>query len=146
VNEATFYRAQAALDGRVNVNKATLEGAFVDELALLPTPGSMRLVKGSHLPRLGAAAGGSERPDDGAGAPRQADPAEARPLDEAFLYSDRRRPASHRYSLSNHSAPRYAVMTGGPTEAGHYVPLSLCVSVVRFSEERSTLTTRRPGR
>lgn len=98
VDEATFYRAQAVLDGRivvvgprqrnhpdfplrgfvrceacgrpltgswskgrsdryayyhcqrqcraVNVNKATLEGAFVDELALLqPTPGYMRLVK-----------------------------------------------------------------------------------------------------
>jgi hypothetical protein len=98
VDEATFYRAQAVLDGRivvtgprqrnhpdfplrgfvrceacgrpltgswskgrnghyayyhcqrqcraVNVSKATLEGAFVDELALLqPTPGYMRLVK-----------------------------------------------------------------------------------------------------
>jgi len=98
VDEATFYRAQAFLDGRVvvsgprqrnhpdsplrgfvrcdvcgrpltggwskgrnghyayyhcqrqcravNVSKATLEGAFVDELALLqPTPGYMRLVK-----------------------------------------------------------------------------------------------------
>ena len=30
----------------VNISKATLEGAFVDELALLqPTPGYMRLVK-----------------------------------------------------------------------------------------------------
>ena len=98
IDEATFYRAQAVLDGRVvvagprqrnhpdfplrgfvrceacgrpltgswskgrnghyayyhcqrqcravNVSKATLEGAFVDELALLqPTPGYMRLVK-----------------------------------------------------------------------------------------------------
>ena len=98
VDEATFYRAQAVLDGRVvvsgprlrnhpdfplrgfvccddcgrpltgswskgrnghyayyhcqrqcravNVSKAALEGAFVDELALLqPTPGYMRLVK-----------------------------------------------------------------------------------------------------
>jgi site-specific DNA recombinase len=98
VDEATFYRAQAVLDGRVvvsgprqrnrpdfplrgfvrceacgrpltgswskgrngryayyhcqrqcravNVSKAVLEGAFVDELALLqPTPGYMRLVK-----------------------------------------------------------------------------------------------------
>jgi site-specific DNA recombinase len=98
VDEATFFRAQAVLDGRVvvagprqrnhpdfplrgfvrceacgrpltgswskgrnghyayyhcqrqcravNVSKATLEGAFVDELALLqPTPGYMRLVK-----------------------------------------------------------------------------------------------------
>jgi hypothetical protein len=34
----------------VNVSKATLEGAFVDELALLqPTPGYMRLVKGRIL-------------------------------------------------------------------------------------------------
>jgi len=98
VDEATFYRVQAVLDGRVvvagprnrnhpdfllrgfvrcercgrpltgswskgrsghyayyhcqrqcravNISKATLEGAFVDELALLqPTPGYMRLVK-----------------------------------------------------------------------------------------------------
>src|SRR4051794_23600290 len=98
IDEATFYRVQAVLDGRgvvagarprdhpgfslrgfvrcetcgrpltgswskgrnghyayyhcqrqcraVNVSKATLEGAFVDELALLqPTPGYMRLVK-----------------------------------------------------------------------------------------------------
>ena len=98
MDEATFYRAQAVLDGRivvagprqrnhpdfplrgfvrcetcgrpvtgswskgrnghyayyhcqkpcrsVNVGKAALEGAFVDELALLqPTPGYMRLVK-----------------------------------------------------------------------------------------------------
>jgi hypothetical protein len=102
VDEATFYRAQAVLDGRivvagprrrnnpdfplrgfvrcdvcgrpltgswskgrnghyayyhcqkqcraVNVSKATLEGAFVDELALLqPTPGYMRLVRDQVL-------------------------------------------------------------------------------------------------
>jgi hypothetical protein len=102
VDEATFYRAQAVLDGRVvvsgprqrnrpdfplrgfvrceacgrpltgswskgrngryayyhcqrqcravNVSKAVLEGAFVDELALLqPTPGYMRLVKNRIL-------------------------------------------------------------------------------------------------
>jgi hypothetical protein len=36
----------------VNVSKAALEGAFVDDLALLqPTPGYMRLVKDRrHLP------------------------------------------------------------------------------------------------
>jgi site-specific DNA recombinase len=109
VDEATFYRAQAVLDGRVvvfgprqrnrpnfplrgfvrcdacgrpltgswskgrngryayyhcqrqcravNVSKAVLEGAFVDELALLqPTPGYMRLGEGSHPSRMGAAA------------------------------------------------------------------------------------------
>ena len=132
VDEATFYRAQAVLDGRVvvsgprqrnhpdfplrgfvrcevcgrpltgswskgrnghyayyhcqrqcravNVSKAALEGAFVDELALLqPTPGYMRLVKDRILHVWEQRRCGSERADDGAGAPRQSDPAEARP-------------------------------------------------------------------
>jgi hypothetical protein len=38
----------------VNISKATLERAFVDELALLqPTPGYMRLVKDRILLRVG---------------------------------------------------------------------------------------------
>jgi hypothetical protein len=42
----------------VNISKATLERAFVDELALLqPTPGYMRLVKDRILLRVGTTAG-----------------------------------------------------------------------------------------
>src|SRR6478735_9171606 len=64
----------------VNVSKAVLEGAFVDELALLqPTPGYMRLVKDRILHVWAAAVRRSRRADCGAGATGQGDPAEARP-------------------------------------------------------------------
>ncbi len=133
IDEATFYRAQAVLDGRVpwprrvsattrtfrcgascaarscgrpltgswskgrngryayyhcprrcravNVSKAELEGAFVDELALLqPTPGYMRLVKDRILYVWEQRVRRGQRPD----APSRsggvkADPPEARP-------------------------------------------------------------------
>jgi len=46
----------------------TLEGAFVDELALLqPTPGLHAASEGSHPSRVGAAPCGSERAVDGTG-------------------------------------------------------------------------------
>jgi site-specific DNA recombinase len=141
VDEATFYRAQAVLDGRVvvsgprqrnhpdfplrgfvrcdvcgrpltgswskgrnghyayyhcqrqcravNVSKATLEGAFVDELALLqPTPGYMRLVKDRILhvweQRRAEA---SERTTEQERRVRAIQQKLDR-LDEAFLYSE----------------------------------------------------------
>jgi hypothetical protein len=127
VDEATFYRAQAVLDGRVvvagprqrnhsdfplpgfvrceicgrpltgswskgrndhyayyhcqrqcravNVSKAALEAAFVDELALLqPTPGYMRLVKDRILHVWEQRRG--ERPDNGTATAGQCNPAE----------------------------------------------------------------------
>ena len=44
-NDASDYHCQRQCRA-VNISKGTLEGAFVDELALLqPTPGYMRLVK-----------------------------------------------------------------------------------------------------
>ena len=141
VDEATFYRAQAVLDGRivvagprqrshpdfplrgfvrcdacgrpltgswskgrnghyayyhcqkpcrsVNVGKAALEGAFVDELALLqPTPGYMRLVKDRILyvweQRRGEAKDRTAEQDRRVKAIQQ----KLDRLDEAFLYSE----------------------------------------------------------
>jgi hypothetical protein len=141
VDEATFYRAQAVLDGRivvtgprqrnhpdfplrgfvrceacgrpltgswskgrnghyayyhcqrqcraVNVSKAPLEGAFVDELALLqPTPGYMRLVKDRILHaweqrRAKANERTTEQERRVKGIQQKLDQ-----LDEAFLYSE----------------------------------------------------------
>ena len=145
VDEATFYRAQAVLDGRivvagprqrnhpdfplrgfvrceacgrpltgswskgrnghyayyhcqkpcrsVNVSKATLEGAFVDELALLqPTPGYMRLVKDRIFyvweQRRGEAKDRTAEQDRRVKAIQQ----KLDRLDEAFLYSAVDRP------------------------------------------------------
>ncbi len=141
VDEATFYRAQAVLDGRivvagprqrnhpdfplrgfvrcdacgrpltgswskgrnghyayyhcqkpcrsVNVGKAALEGAFVDELALLqPTPGYMRLVKDRILyvweQRRGEAKDRTAEQDRRVKAIQQ----KLDRLDEVFLYSE----------------------------------------------------------
>ena len=141
VDEATFYRAQAVLDGRVvvagprqrnhpdfplrgfvrceacgrpltgswskgrnghyayyhcprrcravNVSKAVLEGAFVDELTLLqPTPGYMRLVKDRILcvwqQRCAEAGDRTAEQERRVKAIRQ----KLDRLDEAFLYSE----------------------------------------------------------
>jgi site-specific DNA recombinase len=141
IDEATFYRAQAVLDGRVivtaprqrnhpdfplrgfarcevcgrpltgswskgrngryayyhcrrrcravNVSKAVLEGAFVDELALLqPTPGYMRLVKDRILcvwkQRCAEAGERTAEQERRVKAIRQ----KLDRLDEAFLYSE----------------------------------------------------------
>ena len=141
IDEATFYRAQAVLDGRVtwpaprqrnhpdfplrgfvrcetcgrpltgswskgrnghyayyhcqrrcravNVSKAALEGAFVDELALLqPTPGYMRLVKDRILcvweQRCAEAGERTAEQERRVKAIRQ----KLDRLDEAFLYSE----------------------------------------------------------
>ena len=53
--------------GAVNVSKGSLEGAFVDDLAQLADAGLHAVSEGSHPSRLGAAAWGSERANDGAG-------------------------------------------------------------------------------
>jgi hypothetical protein len=141
VDEATFYRVQAVLDGRVvvsgprprnhpdfplrgfvrcetcgrpltgswskgrnghyayyhcqrqcravNISKATLEGAFVDELALLqPTPGYMRLVKDRILcvweQRQAEAKDRTREQQRRVSAIQQ----KLDKLDEAFLYSE----------------------------------------------------------
>ena len=141
VDEATFYRAQAVLDGRVvvagprqrnhpdfplrgfvrcdicgrpltgswskgrnghyayyhcqrqcravNVSKAVLEGAFVDELALLqPTPGYMRLVKDRILHVWEQRR--SEANDRTVAQQRRVSAIQQKmdKLDEAFLYSE----------------------------------------------------------
>jgi hypothetical protein len=73
----------------VNVSKAALEGAFVDELALLqPTPGYMRLVKDRVLyvweQRRGEAKDRTAEQDRRVKAIQQ----KLDRLDEAFLYSE----------------------------------------------------------
>ncbi|MBI4263595.1 MAG: recombinase zinc beta ribbon domain-containing protein, partial [Acidobacteria bacterium] len=62
----------------VNISKATLEGAFVDELALLqPTPDYMRLVKDRILCVWEQRRAEAKGPDDGTATAGQCHPAEA---------------------------------------------------------------------
>ncbi len=73
----------------INISKATLEGAFVDELALLqPTPGYMRLVKDRILcvweQRRAEANDGRQKQQRRVSAIQQ----KMDKLDEAFLYSE----------------------------------------------------------
>ncbi len=73
----------------MNVSKAALEGAFVDELALLqPTPGYMRLVKDRILHVWGQwRADANERTTEQERRVKRVQQKLDR-LDEAFLYSE----------------------------------------------------------
>ena len=77
----------------VNVNKAALEGVFVDELALLqPTAGYMRLVRDRVLYVWEQVTPRREGPSRRAGAPGQGHPAEARPARRSISLRGNDRP------------------------------------------------------